>query len=66
LKNAGTIPSSRQQANSKWIFPQYWENLNIKMHTKKNGKKIKANEFRPISLISNLGKLLERCVDKHL
>jgi hypothetical protein len=51
---------------SSGYFPSIWKGSIVKCIPKKNGKKIKAKDLRPISLISNLGKLLERCVDKHL
>ena len=40
-------------------YPKEWKKSTIKCIPKKGGRKIKPGDFRPIS---NLGKLLERCV----
>ena len=46
-------------------FPQKWKMANVSPIHKK-GKKDECNNYRPISLLSCLGKLFERCVHSHL
>jgi hypothetical protein len=47
-------------------FPTPWKHSTIKCIPKKGGKKLKTSQFRPISLLSNLGKVVERVVAEHL
>ena len=46
-------------------FPQGWKDANVTPIHKKDEKRIPGN-YRPISLLSQLGKTTERCVHKHL
>ena len=43
------------------VFPQLWKHANVVPVHKKNEKNLKAN-FRPISLLSIFGKILERLI----
>ena len=52
---------SLQQGN----FPQEWKDANVTPIHKKDEKSLPVN-YRPISLLSQLGKTMERCVHKHL
>ena len=46
-------------------FPQEWKDANVTPIHKKDEKSLPGN-YRPISLLSQLGKTMERCVHKHL
>ena len=46
-------------------FPAAWKRANLTPIHKKN-EKILPNNYRPVSLLSNVGKSLERCVHKHI
>ena len=46
-------------------FPQKWKKANVPPVFKQNNKQNK-NNYRPISLLSNIGKVFERVVFKHL
>lgn len=46
-------------------FPAPWKDANVVPVHKKDDKSLPSN-YRPISLISNLGKSMERCVHKHM
>ena len=46
-------------------FPREWKDANITPIHKKDEKSLPGN-YRPISLLSQLGKTMERCVHKHL
>ncbi|MCG8078441.1 MAG: reverse transcriptase family protein, partial [Candidatus Thiodiazotropha taylori] len=46
-------------------FPSDWKYANISPIHKKDDKSIPSN-YRPISLLSSTGKVMERCVHKHL
>ena len=46
-------------------FPSQWKNANVTPVFKKNNKQDK-NNYRPISLLPNLGKVFERVVFNHL
>ena len=47
------------------IYPDLWKLANVVPIYKKGDRKDKKN-YRPVSLLSCLGKLMERCVFKHL
>ena len=47
------------------IFPDMWKQGNLVPLFKKGDKSIPAN-YRPVSLLSNLGKVLERIIFKHV
>ena len=47
------------------IFPDMWKQGNLVPIFKKGDKSIPAN-YRPVSLLSNLGKVLERIIFKHV
>ena len=46
-------------------FPIHWKEANVTPVHKKENKSI-VNNYRPISLLSCIGKVFERCVHKHL
>lgn len=46
-------------------FPTLWKDANVTPIPKKDDKSLPSN-FRPISLLSHVGKCMERCVHKHL
>ena len=46
-------------------FPQPWKLANV-MPIHKKGSKYECTNYRPISLLSCVGKLFERCVHKHV
>ncbi|MEW8547607.1 MAG: reverse transcriptase family protein, partial [Candidatus Thiodiazotropha sp.] len=46
-------------------FPEVWKKANLTPIHKKNEKTL-PNNYRPVSLLSNVGKSLERCVHKHI
>ena len=46
-------------------FPQAWKQGNLTPIHKKDDKSIPSN-YRPISLLSSVGKIMERCVHKHM
>ena len=46
-------------------FPSDWKTANISPIHKKDEKSLPSN-YRPISLLSSPGKVMERCVHKHL
>ena len=46
-------------------FPAAWKRANLTPIHKKNEKTL-PNNYRPVSLLSNVGKSLERCVHKHI
>ena len=50
---------------SNGVFPTIWKKANVSPIFKQNDKQNK-NNYRPISLLSNMGKLFERIVFKHL
>ena len=45
-------------------FPSTWKDSNVTPIHKKNDKSVPSN-FRPVSLLSQIGKSMERCVHKH-
>ena len=47
-------------------FPDVWKEANVVPLYKGKGNKCDPNNYRPISLISCIGKLMERCVFKHV
>ena len=49
----------------KCIFPTDWKNANVTPVFKKNRPSDKGN-YRPISLLSVIGKVMERCIYKHV
>ena len=46
-------------------FPQAWKEGNLTPIHKKEEKSLPTN-YRPISLLSSVGKTMERCIHKHL
>lgn len=46
--------------------PTCWKNTKIKMIHKKDQNSNETSAFRPISLLSNLGKLLENIINERL
>ena len=46
-------------------FPTQWKLANVTPAFKKDNPS-KVNNYRPISLISILGKVMERCIHKHV
>ncbi|MEW8542639.1 MAG: reverse transcriptase family protein, partial [Candidatus Thiodiazotropha sp.] len=46
-------------------FPNAWKKANVTPIHKKNDKTL-PNNYRPISLLSTIGKVMERCVHKHI
>ena len=46
-------------------FPSNWKDPNVTAIHKKEDKLVPSN-YRPISLLSQLGKVMERCVHKHI
>ena len=46
-------------------FPPAWKDANLTPIHKKDDKSLPSN-YRPISLLSSIGKTMERCVHKHL
>ncbi|MCG8077783.1 MAG: reverse transcriptase family protein, partial [Candidatus Thiodiazotropha taylori] len=46
-------------------FPPQWKEANLTPIFKKDDKSLPSN-YRPISLLSSVGKVMERCVHKHL
>ena len=46
-------------------FPSNWKDANVTAIHKKEDKSVPSN-YRPISLLSQLGKVMERCVHKHI
>ena len=46
-------------------FPSNWKTTNVTAINKKEDKSVPSN-YRPISLLSQLGKVMERCVHKHI
>ena len=70
LKKAGDsiVPSLTKLCNlslSKGIFPNSWKKANVIPIHKKNDNALVDN-YRPVSLLSCVGKLLERAVLKHV
>ena len=70
LKEAGRciVPSLTRLFNMSLntsSFPQQWKNANVNPLHKKNDKSV-INNYRPISLLSCLGKIFERLVFKHV
>ena len=53
------------QSLSKGIFPSIWKRANVPPVFKQNDRQSKTN-YRPISLLPNIGKVLERVVFVHL
>ena len=51
---------------SKNVFPRAWKSAKVRMLAKPGRDKYQACNYRPISLLSCLGKLLERYLYKHL
>ena len=49
----------------KCYFPATWKAVNVPPVYKKDDKSLPSN-YRPISLLSSIGKAMERCVHKHL
>ena len=49
----------------KCYFPATWKAVNVSPVYKKDDKSLPSN-YRPISLLSSIGKAIERCVHKHL
>ena len=49
----------------KCYFPVTWKDANISSIYKKDDKLLPSN-YRPISLLSSIGKAMQRCVHKHL
>ena len=47
------------------VFPEIWKESIVNPLFKKDDKSLVCN-YRPISLLSCIGKLMERCVHKHL
>ena len=47
------------------IFPSIWKTAHVSPIYKK-GERNKCNNYRPISLLSCVGKVLEKCVQSHL
>ena len=45
-------------------FPSNWKDANVTVIHKKEDKSVPSN-YRPIPLLSQLGKVMERCVHKH-
>ena len=58
-----TILFNRSLSEGK--FPQIWKNAQVTPIFKK-GNQQKVNNYRPISLLSCIGKVLEICVQKHV
>ena len=48
------------------LFPESWKRANVIPIYKQKGEKSSYKNYRPISLLSCVGKLLEKCVQKHL
>ena len=48
------------------IFPRAWKSAKVRMLAKPGRDKYQACNYRPISLLSCLGKMLERYIYKHL
>ena len=46
-------------------FPSSWKDANVTPIYKKEDKSLPSN-YRPISLLSTVGKTMERCVHKHI
>ena len=46
-------------------FPSFWKDANVTPMHKKEDKSSPSN-YRPISLLSTVGKTMERCVHKHI
>ena len=46
-------------------FPSNWKDANLNAIHKKEDKSVASN-YRPISLLSHFGKVMERCVHKHI
>ena len=46
-------------------FPSNWKDANVTAIYKKADKSMPSN-YRPISLLSQIGKAMERCIHKHL
>ena len=49
----------------KCYFPVIWKDANVSPIYKKDDQSLPSN-YRPISLLSSVGKVMERCVHKHL
>ena len=49
----------------KYYFPVTWKDANVSPNYKKDDKSLPSN-YRPIFLLSSIGKAMERCVHKHL
>ena len=48
------------------LFPEVWKKAHVIPIYKLKGDKSSCKNYRPISLLSCVGKLLEKCVQKHL
>ena len=48
------------------LFPEVWKRAHVVPIYKQKGDKSSCKNYRPISLLSCVGKLLEKCVQKHL
>ena len=70
LKEAATVlsePLSRifNLSLQQHIYPNLWKEANVAPVHKKESRSLVEN-YRPISLLSCVGKVMERCVHKHL
>ena len=59
------FPVSFNRSLQQGYFPSDWKTANVSPIHKKDEKSLPSN-FRPISLLSSPGKVMERCVHKHL
>ena len=59
-----TILFNKSIANGS--FPEVWKKAHVIPIYKQKGDKSSCKNYRPISLLSCVGKLLEKCVQKHL
>ena len=54
------------QCLSQNVFPRAWKSAKVRMLAKPGRDKYQASNYRPISLLSCLGKMLERHIYRHL
>ena len=48
------------------IFPLHWKTAHVTPIYKLKGERSNCTNYRPISLLSCVGKILEKCIQKHL
>ena len=63
---SGPLANLFNRSINEGIFPKIWKTAHVTPIYKQKGDKNACTNYRPISLLSCIGKLLERCIHGHI